>query len=691
MENSVRISYCDRLPAKEKQADPLLQPLVLERLPLGDVQPKGWLAHQLTLMADGITGRLPEYGPYFREDRNGFFYPDTPKGWEEVPYWLRGYYPLAVLLQDEKMLSLSQQYIEKMFASQDADGWFGPAYLKNRDTSSEGNPISDLFPNTLLADTLMIYYGHTKDSRVISLLERYIRFLSQIPDDALMPKRPKRLQWQKVRAGDHLSWLYQYFDLTGDETALTVAKRIYDKIWQTTTGYIANHAVDFAQRFAYDGIYSRQSQNPADFEKSEYHYQHMAERWGQLPRGLFAADERFRAGESDPRQAFEPCGMVELQKNFMELLRISGDGKYGDRTEDMMLNHFPASFTPDYRQMHYLTAANSPILSDYRYAPTFNGTKNRDRSYFIMTPNNRCCGHNTGMGWPWYSMNLWQKTADGGLAAALYASSHVETNINGREVVLETETNYPFSGDLSVKVVSGGEFPLYFRVPGWCKAARVEIGGDEVAITESGGWICLMGCWQPGEKVNISFKMELELTKWKENGSVTVDLGPLSYSLKIKEVYRVPEDATAYNHPEPHLWENYEILPGSDWNYGLVPDLNTIRIAKQDAVLADQPWDQTSAPIVLKAMAKKIPNWTLQDESAAKLQQSPVYSEEPAEEVELIPLGCARLRISCFPVVSEDPAANRWQKVPEHIPPEEREWEFPFDENFDMNAAAVIG
>ena len=75
-----------------------------------------------------------------------------------------------------------------------------------------------------------------------------------------------------------------------------------------------------------------------------------------------------------------------------------------------------------------------------------------------------------------------------------------------------------------------------------------------------------------------------------------------------------------------------------------------------------------------------------------KLEYAPaVYSDEPAEEVDLIPMGCARLRISCFPVVSEDPGANRWQKVPEHVPIEERKTEVPFDENFDMNAAAVIG
>lgn len=684
------LSYCSRLSALSDGCANALQSLSLKRLPLGAVQPKGWLEHQLVLMKDGITGRLPEYGPYFKEDRNGFLYPDTPKGWEEVPYWLRGFYPLAVLLDDGKMLAQAQQYLEAIFSSADEDGWFGPAYLKDRDKSESGTAIPDTFPNAILGDVLALYYDSTGDERVLSLLKNYIRFLLSVPEDAFLPKRPKRLQWQKVRAGDHLSWLYWYYDTTGDSNALVLSERVHKKIWKTTTEFVANHAVDFAQRFAYDGIYFRQSQNKEDFERSEHYYQHTAEMWGQLPRGLFAADERFRAGENDPRQAFEPCAMVELQKNFMELLRISGDTKYADRTEDIMLNHFTASFTPDYKQMHYLTAANSPMLSDYRYAATYNGTKSHDRSYFIMTPNNRCCGHNSGMGWTWYSMNLWQETADGGLAAVLYASSHLKAEIGGRVVELETKTNYPFSGDVSAQILSEGKFPLYFRIPAWSKGCKVRINGEEKVFRENSGWICVEKAWAANDSIDISFTMELGITLWKNNGSVSVDYGPLSYSLKIAEEYRILEDAGAYNHPEPHLWENYEVLPGSPWNYGLVSG-EDIHIVKQDANIADQPWIQENAPIVLKAKAKKIPNWTIQDDCAAKLQQSPVYSEEATEEVELIPLGCARLRIGCFPVVTDDPGANRWEKIPVHIPLEERTDIIPFDETFDMNAAAAIG
>lgn len=38
---------------------PLL-PSPLLKLPTGSIRPRGWLGHQLKLMADGLTGRLPE-------------------------------------------------------------------------------------------------------------------------------------------------------------------------------------------------------------------------------------------------------------------------------------------------------------------------------------------------------------------------------------------------------------------------------------------------------------------------------------------------------------------------------------------------------------------------------------------------------------------------------------------------------
>ncbi|MBQ9973921.1 MAG: glycoside hydrolase family 127 protein [Oscillospiraceae bacterium] len=677
----MNIHYLPRMEAQTPDRSPL-QTLPMTRLPLGDVRcEEGWLYEQLRLMARGITGRLPEYGPYFRPERDGFLHPETASGWEEIPYWLRGFYPLAVLLDEPELLTLAHRYIRAILNSRDADGWFGPAHLKTAGRTPSGQSIPDLYPNMLLADTLCLYCEHTGDKAVPDLFRGFCAYCLSLSDEQFMPRtQGGRLRWQRIRAGGLLPSLYWYYRRTGDEDALALARRVHASIAQSSCPYIATHAVDFAQRFAYDAIYSQQSGDREDFARSERAYDTFAAAFGQLPRGTFAADEQIRPGAADPRQSFEPCGMVELAKSFYALLRISGSTLYADRTEDIMLNHFAPSFTPDYKQVCYLTASNGPIRSNYTAAPSHNGTKSHDRSYQLMTPNNRCCGHNTGMGWPWYAANLWQATFDGGLAAALYAPCKVNTQLEGKAVSLVVKTDYPFKDSVRVEVDFEGELPLYLRIPGWCKTCTCRVNGQTVWTgTQPGGWLRLCRVWHRGEAVELTFAMALSFTRWPANGSLSVDMGPLTYSVRIGEEYRIPADALAYNHPTPHLWDNYEIFPTTPWNYGLVLEggMPSVQVHHVADALPPQPFDADTPPIILHAKARRIPQWQLQDDGAAELQQSPVCCPAPDETIQLIPMGCARLRMTCLPVVTDDTSCPTWQPVPGHIPPEHRPTNLP--------------
>src|SRR5579872_676288 len=71
---------------------PLL-PSALIKLPVGAVRPEGWLRTQIQLMADGFMGHLPEVSHWARFEGSAWASPtgQGQNGWEELPYWLRGY------------------------------------------------------------------------------------------------------------------------------------------------------------------------------------------------------------------------------------------------------------------------------------------------------------------------------------------------------------------------------------------------------------------------------------------------------------------------------------------------------------------------------------------------------------------------------------------------------------------------
>ena len=96
---------------------PPLLPNPLVKLPLGSVRGRGWLQHQLDLMAAGMVGRLEELSEFLKSDRS-WLTRDGIKGAEEVPYCLRGFHDLGVLTGEERLLETSHRWLDAVFAGQ---------------------------------------------------------------------------------------------------------------------------------------------------------------------------------------------------------------------------------------------------------------------------------------------------------------------------------------------------------------------------------------------------------------------------------------------------------------------------------------------------------------------------------------------------------------------------------------------
>ena len=626
----------------------------MAKLPLGSVRARGWLKHQLDLMTTGMTGHLPELSRFLADD-NGWFGTSNP-GWEEQPYWLRGFYDLAVLTGDPRLLAVAHRWIEAVLASGQPDGYFGPT-ADQVVTGKNGERIADLWPHMVMIDALISHAEATGDARVVPLLTRFFAWCRNLDDAMFVRALHKDFgDWkpsiQYSRAGDmvpHLLWLHQR---TGEGWLLDLAARFYRQTEPPTGTWLDKHVINFTQRFGYPGNFYPVTKDAALLAQTEFWYAlHMAT-WGQQPRGIFGADEQITLGATDPRQGFETCGFGEFAKNNYALGRITGNPVYADRTEDLLLNHFPAAQTPDLKALHYLTASNQPQLDNSGRHEYFNKGRMISYSPHIY----RCCQHNVAMTWPWFTENLWQGAADGGLVAWMYSASEVTAKAGekGGEVTIREETDYPFRGTVKLTVAKGGgRFPVYLRVPRWTRGFTVAVNGRTVRVSaRTSSFARIERVWRAGDTVSVDMAMQTSFTRWPRTGAVTVDRGPLSYSVKIAEKWQRCGGTDA--------WPEWEVLPASPWNYGLIIGRQLLA-AQLRPVIAEQPWTLDAAPIEIQIQAKRIPNWGLVNETVGELRQSPVRSSEAVETITMLPLGCARLRMSVLPVIGEGRGARDWK------------------------------
>jgi hypothetical protein len=620
-----------------------VSPLV--KLPIGAVQPRGWLMAQLQLMRDGFTGRLAELSRFLGDDSGWMTL--KGKGWEEMPYWLKGYGDLGYLLKDAAMGRETERWLQQAFKSQARDGFFGPA---------DNRGANDLWPNMVMLAALQSFYEAAGDRRVLSLMSRYFQYEFHRPVDELLPG-----SWQKLRGGENLESVYWLYNRTGESFLLDLARRLFartsdwtspilsparDRDWIESSFY---HGVNIAMGFRYPGLYFQQTGDRGLLEAVERNYRQVLSAYGRQPGGMFGADENIRPGHGDPRQGAETCTMVEFMASFESLLRITGDPVWADRTEEVAFNSLPASMTSDLKGLHYLTAANL-ISCDSSGEHDF---QNGGTLVSFDPWSYRCCQHNVAFGWPYFAENLWLATADNGLAATLFAPSEVRAKVaEGAEVSIAEDTAYPFEDQvrLTLSCERPVSFPLYLRLPGWAKGVRILVNGRPVEEEfPGGGFAVLRRTWRHGDQVRLEFGAPIEIVDWPSlRGAVSVRRGPLWYALRIGEKWR------RYGGTED--WPAYEVLPTSPWNYGLVlaggDSGAAIRMVSRSAP-PFQPFTSEAAPLVLRARARRVPAWQAEGRMVGLVPASPARGEGPVEEVELIPMGCARLRISVFPAVKD--------------------------------------
>ncbi len=643
---------------------PPLLPLHFIKLPIGAIQPEGWVKKYLQLQRDGLTGHLGEISAWLEKNNNAWYSGNGTgdHGWEEVPYWLKGYGDLGYVLHDTAIIAETGRWLNKAFQSQQPDGYFGPAIKETEHQDNKGS-TPDLWPNMLMLWCMQSYYEYTGDKRVLSFMDKYFDWEMKLPDEKFL-----KIYWENSRGGDNLYSVYWLYNITREKKLLDLAEKIHRNTanWMQKDNLPNWHNVNVAQCFREPATYYMQTKNDDHLKATYNDFYLIRNMYGQVPGGMFGADENARKGYTDPRQAVETCGMVEQMASDEILNSITGDPMWADNCEDVAFNTYPAAVMPDFKGLRYLTAPNMVVSDSKNHSP---GIQN-DGPFLMMNPfSSRCCQHNHSQGWPYYAEHLFMASPDDGLAAILYSAATVTVKVaNGKTVTIKEETNYPFDEKIKFTVSAANPilFPLYLRIPSWCNGAKIYINGAlQNHESKPDTYTRIERIWKAKDVVEVELPMHIATRVWTENkNSVSINYGPLTYSLKIKEEYKKMDskasaigDSKWQANVDETKWPAFEIYPASAWNYGLLLNSDTassFTIVKKGFPKDNFPFSQQAVPIEIKAKGKRLPSWKIDQYGLCDtLPQSPMAVATSTDDITLIPMGAARLRISSFPVITK--------------------------------------
>ncbi|MBA3947636.1 MAG: glycoside hydrolase family 127 protein [Herpetosiphonaceae bacterium] len=608
-------------------------------LPLGAIQPRGWLCEQLRIQADGLSGHLDEFWPDVAQSR---WIGGDAEGWERGPYWLDGVVPLAFLLEDPKLKAKVRHWVDEIVSHQAADGWLGPVL------DAQYSYPYDAWPRFVVLKALIQYHEATGDERIPQVVERFLQKLTQ-----LLPEHPLR-SWAMYRWADLVLSIHWLYERTGEQWLLDLASMMQEQGFDWRGHFarfpyrdrsrreecdLRTHGVNNAMAIKAPGVWYRQSADAGDHDAVGQMIG-MLDRYHGQATGMFTCDEHL-AGRN-PSQGSELCTVVEYMYSLETALPMVPQVELADRLERLAFNALPATLSPDIWSHQYDQQVNQVQCSmapDHLY--TSNGA---DANLFGLEPHFGCCTANMHQGWPKFASHLWMLSADGGLTAVSYAPCLVSTEIEGVAVGVEVQTDYPFDEALrfTIHAERPTSFPLHLRIPLWAEAATVQIG-DEAPVTMMAGTFHREEReWQDGITLVLRLPQQVQVVRGFNN-SVAISRGPLLFGLRIGEEWRQVGGEL------PHA--DWEVTPTTAWNYALQldPDRPAESIRFESHAMGQQPFSPEGAPVSAKVLGRRVPTWTLDHGAAAPPPQSPVTSEEPLEELTLLPYGCTNLRIAEFP------------------------------------------
>jgi uncharacterized protein len=316
--------------------------------------------------------------------------------------------------------------------------------------------------------------------------------------------------------------LFKTYALTGDKRYLDMAKLYLldneffnplakgDNILPGKHGYshvIALSSGAKAYEVLGDEKYLRAIRNAWD----------MIEQTQQYASGAWAANETFvkpRSGElaatlTGTRDHFEtPCCFYAHAKLARYLMAFTGDARYGDGLERVLLNTILGGLDPDDDGGYF-------YYSDYQ-------ARAHKGYYKRKWP---CCAGTLIQSVADFPLDLYFQDALG-VYVNLYAGSELRWKAGGVPVKLTQNTSYPESEQIEVRVEpeSPVEFAVRLRIPGWLdRPAQISVNGKATQVkAERGSFATLTRRWRKGDTIQLTLPFSFRTVPIEDRAPDTV-------------------------------------------------------------------------------------------------------------------------------------------------------------------------
>lgn len=621
-------------------------------LPPGAVSPKGWLRDWALDAANGITGHLDEYSSTFGQAWKGYSFParganTDGTGWplEQSSYWLDGAVRLAYILNDAALIEKVRTRLDTVVSGV-LNG--GESFIYWRPKSALDNEFNN-WAHSHMGRALVAYYQATGDPRILKALVKVYRDYP-LPD--------LRNGFDAVSGSVNIDAMVDTYLMSGDRAVLDRALKYAERTayrdvaarW-LQSDVPPGHNVIFYENIRVPALLYPWTGNKDDLTASlkaiEWHDQHH-----MLPMGLSSGEE-WHAGIGATRNV-ETCDVAASIWTYLWMLRITGDAGYSDRIERVFFNAGPASVDRDFKTMCYYQSPNRYSTKLPKEEPQYPGAQ----SYRFTNIGHSvlCCVGNLNRVIPSYIMHMWMATMDGGLEATLYGPSEVRARVaGGVPVRVEMATSYPFEETvtLTIKPETEVAFPLYLRIPTWCRDPEIRVNGKTVRTAAAkGSFVKIARTWRLDDRVTLRLPMRLMVVKGRETAYPQIPYFAKGRTLAKQTAMDSPYASVylgplLFAIPIPDNGPNQE-APGGHYNYALDvrPDQSRhdVKVIRH-AMPAKWTWS-LDAPIQLSVKVKEF------DWQPTELQPLPkdVITAGKSAKVLLAPYGCTKFRVSMLPV-----------------------------------------